>query len=105
LRDDRPRWSRDERVQARKEELLKEARILLDAIRTIGSKAKDPFLDPAVLVKVIERGIFFAPHILHPMTKDFPFQTTTQAGRCCSAHGEDGKPVSEEERLQWMGLA
>lgn len=105
LRDDRPRWSQDARVQARKEELLREARILLDAIRTIGSTAQDPFLDPAVLVKVIERGIFFAPHILHRMTKDFPFQTTTQAGCCRSANSEDAKPVSEEERLQRMGLA
>ena len=51
-------------VERRKAELIEEANIILDAIKTIGYKAEDPLTDPDTIDKAIKMGILDAPHLI-----------------------------------------
>lgn len=103
LREGMPDLSLDPLVQRRKQELLEEAQLLLNAIRLLGRKEDEPFLDPQVLAQTVKRGIFFAPHIL---TEGIPGQSqvTTKGGCCRSASLKTGEPIEERERLRLLGI-
>ena len=98
LRDGRPDLSSDPRVKARKKKLIEEAEVLLTSVSNLG-----PLLEAATLEKIVNTGIFFAPHVQTHKPKKFPYQTTTENGCCCSAY--DGKPITEAKRLRRMKIA
>jgi methylmalonyl-CoA mutase cobalamin-binding subunit len=99
LAQGRPQLAADRRVQRRRNQLLAEARQILERIRMIGKGSSDPYLDPDVLARVVEKGILFAPHILNERYCQPQWITTTAGGCCRSALAESGQPISEVERL------
>ncbi len=103
LREGMPDLSLDPRVQRRKQELLEESQLLLKAIRLLGKKGDESFLDPQVLTQSVRRGILFAPHILSESMAG-QSQVTTKGGCCRSASTETGEPIEERERLRLLGI-
>jgi len=101
-----PDLTTDPAVQSRKEELVREARVTLEAIRALaGPDVEDPFADPATLARAVTSGVMDAPHL-----KNNPFargQIATRIdgrGACVAVDPETGRPISEAERLETLGI-
>jgi hypothetical protein len=91
----------DPRVQKRKEELLNEAAVLLDAIRQIADKTvEDPWIDPETLGKSVRIGLLDAPHLKGSKVARGTMETRLVDGACYAVDSESKKPVSEEERIE-----
>ena len=96
LRGD-PELTADPLIQGRKEELITEAHILLDAIRALSPEREDPLSDPATLAREVQIGLLDAPQLVNN-----PY--APGAVRTCSIDGailavdEQGQSVSEGER-------
>lgn len=94
-----PDMTCDPTVQARKEELIAEAQITLEAIRSLAAPViLDPWSDAATLARAVTTGILDAPQL-----KNNPFgrgilQTRIINGACVSVD-EEGKPLGEHKRL------
>jgi len=91
----------DAEVQARKTELVEQARVTLDAIGSIApASVSDPWTDPATLAESVALGIMDAPQL-----KNNPFArgeiiSRIDARGACVAVDDDGNVISERERLQ-----
>lgn len=91
----------DPKVQARKQELISEARVLLDFIEsTYRATSPDPLADPAVIEDAIRRGILDAPHILKNDRFRGTLKTRIADGRCVAWDADAGRPMNEAERLE-----
>lgn len=94
-----PDMTADPEVQERKEELKKEAMVLIDAIRRLGEgRAEDPLLDPDTLAEAVRIGLLDAPQILP--SKDTRGELRTKIiGGACYAVDENGEILTEKERV------
>ncbi|MCL2367188.1 MAG: cobalamin-dependent protein [Oscillospiraceae bacterium] len=91
----------DPRVIARRDELLEEARYLLDFIRDVYSGvSNDPLGDAAVLSDCIKRGILDAPHIVKQGAFQGTLQTRVKDGKCLAWDGKAGCTMDERTRLE-----
>jgi hypothetical protein len=94
-----PNMTQASEVQARVAELVAEARVTLEAVRSIaGRGVDDPWADAATLAKAVTRGVLDAPQL-----KNNPFgrgriQTKIINGACVSVN-ETGRVLNERERL------
>jgi methylmalonyl-CoA mutase cobalamin-binding subunit len=94
-----PDMTADERIQARREILTQEARLTLEAVRSLaGPGVEDPWSDPPALAKAVTVGILDAPQL-----KNNPFglglaRTRIVNGASMSID-EHGQPLAEAERL------
>jgi Methylaspartate mutase E chain (MutE) len=62
-----PDLTSDPAVRSRKEHLVSEAKILLQAIRKLGMGSPDPWADANVITQAIRRGVLDTPHFRgHP---------------------------------------
>ncbi len=103
-----PDMVHDPIVQARAQELVAEAQIALDAVRSLaGADVAEPLTDPAALARAVTSGILDAPHL-----RNNPFargQVLTRIVKgACLAVDEHGRPLSEYERLaslRYLSLA
>ena len=94
-----PDMLQDPAIQHRKNHLMAEARLTLQAIHNLGSNTqKDPFTDPQNLSEVVRLGILDAPHL-----KNNPFAPgniiTRIINGSCEAVDETGKIIAEKDRL------
>jgi hypothetical protein len=95
-----PDMTRDPAVQTRKEELIAEAQVTLEAIRSLAAPGvTDPWADAATLARAVTTGILDAPQL-----KNNPFgrgevRTQIVNGMCLAVDAE-GRPLSEKERLK-----
>jgi hypothetical protein len=94
-----PDLTADPAVQARKERLVAEARVTLQAIRSLaGPEVNDPLANPGVLARSVAEGILDAPHL-----RGSPFARGEVATRiiagACEAVDPTGRPLAEGERL------
>jgi hypothetical protein len=86
-------------VQKRREELVTEAQVTLDAIHDLGkSKTGDPFNDPATLARAVTLGIMDAPHLRNNPFAQGRIMTCIRNGACVTVDPK-ARPVSESERL------
>ena len=95
-----PDMTMDPAVQHRKEQLKRDALLIVDAIRQIGAgKGADPLLDPDVLAKAVEIGLLDAPQL-----QGNPYACGRARTRI--VHGanvpvnERGEMISEQERIE-----
>lgn len=94
-----PNFKLDPIVQARKEELISEARIILDAILKLAKpKVKDPWMDPATLASAVTSGILDAPQLKNNRFGWGLIQSRVIEGMCLSVDSS-GKPLKEKDRL------
>lgn len=92
--------SQDREVQARKSELVKEARFLLNTIKILYPKVEDPWSDPIVLEDIIKRGIIDAPHLRDNPSAKGTLETRIVNGKCMAYSRKLDRVVTEEERLE-----
>jgi hypothetical protein len=101
-----PDMTRDPSVQARREELIREAGVTLDAIRSLaGPGVTDPLTDPATLARAVTAGVLDAPHLRNnPFARGEIVSRIDERGACVAIDAESGRPISEAERLARLGL-
>ncbi|HEY4543094.1 MAG TPA: methionine synthase, partial [Tissierellaceae bacterium] len=91
--------TKDKVVNDRKEELVKEAKLIIQAIKDIYTGDKDPLTDPENLAKAVKIGILDAPHLIGNEAACGELKTRLISG-AMYAYDEDKKEIiSEEERL------
>ncbi|RJQ40714.1 MAG: cobalamin B12-binding domain-containing protein [Anaerolineaceae bacterium] len=86
-------------IQQRKEHLIHEAQITLQAIRNLNTKSeRDPFTDPETLALAIRTGILDAPQLRNNKFARGIMKTAIIEG-ACEVVDESGNPLPEEKRL------
>jgi len=96
-----PDMTADPTVQQRKEELVREAQVTLEAIRALASPdVADPLADPATLARAVTVGVLDAPHLRNnPFARGQIVTRIDPRGACVAVDPTTGKALSEEERI------
>ena len=96
-----PDMTADSQVQERVEELCREARVTLEAIRSLlPSKNVDPLLDPETLALAVRKGILDAPHLMNNQYAPARMMThIDERGACIAIDPHSGGLLLEEERI------
>ncbi|MBN1305901.1 MAG: methionine synthase [Anaerolineales bacterium] len=96
-----PDMTQDSAVQARKEELVSEAKLTLEAIQSLApSGVRDPLTDPSILAKSVSAGILDAPQLKNNRYAKGDIVTRiNQNGACIPVDPGSGKVLTEKERL------
>ena len=95
-----PNMINDKQVQLRKDELVSEANILLDAIKSLDVSSEDPLTNPNVLAKAIEIGLLDAPHLRGNKWAKGKLQTRIKDGACFAYDVESGTVINETDRIK-----
>jgi len=94
-----PDMTHDPAIQARVEELVKEAEVTLRAICALAPETvQDPLTNPATLAKAVTSGILDAPHLKNNPFARGGIQVRILNGACLAADSA-GNPISESDRL------
>jgi methylmalonyl-CoA mutase cobalamin-binding subunit len=94
-----PDMTADPAVQARREELVREAQVTLEAIRSLAAPGvEDPLLDAAMLARTVTSGILDAPHLKNNPFGRGAIRTQIVKGQCLTID-KKGHPLNEAERL------
>jgi hypothetical protein len=99
IMNDMPDMLSDEKIQARKKELLEEASVLLDAIKNLNPHCDDPLSDAGTLAKAIEIGLLDAPHLKGNKWAKGLLQTRMINGACYAYDPQQSKILKEKERI------
>lgn len=101
---DFPDLTDDERVQRRKDELVREARVLLDALRRLGEHrgVEDGWADAGTITAAVEMGLLDAPHLRNNPAAKGTIVTQIVDGACVAVHPETRRPMTEEERIHTL---
>jgi methylmalonyl-CoA mutase cobalamin-binding subunit len=96
-----PDMTSDPAVQQRKEELIREAYVTLEAIRALAEpQVTDPFTDPPALAQAVTTGVLDAPHLRNnPFARGEIVTRIDARGACVAVDPLTGEPLSENERL------
>ena len=98
-----PDMRADPLVQRRKQELMAEAGVTLEAIRSLaGAGVADAWSDPATLAKAVTSGILDAPQLKNNPFGRGQIRTHIVNGMCVAVDA-DGRPLGESERLRALG--
>jgi hypothetical protein len=90
----------DPLIESRTDELVKEARITLEAIKNLATnKDVDPLKDPQCLASAVSSGILDAPHLKNNPFAPGKIHTRIISGACESVDS-NGKRISEKHRLK-----
>ncbi|MCJ7567875.1 MAG: cobalamin B12-binding domain-containing protein [Anaerolineales bacterium] len=96
-----PDMAADSLVQERVEELCREAKVTLAAIRSLlKAEDADPLINPETLSLAVRKGILDAPHLVN--NEYAPARMVTQVderGACNTIDPHSGNVLSEEERI------
>lgn len=89
------------RVEARTNELISEARLLLDEIRRLDTTGEeDPLASPQIISKAIQQGLLDAPHLKGNSQAAGRLVTRVVDGAVVAVDPETREPLNEEHRLQ-----
>ncbi len=99
--DDFPEMLDGARIQSRKQELLSEAEVLLNALREVpgAPSCDDPWTNPDCLARAVELGILDAPHLCGSSVAPGRAVTRCVDGACWAVDPETGAAWHEGERL------
>lgn len=92
--------TKDENVIRRKEELVKEANLIIGAIKYLGEGVEDPLTNPNILAKAVKVGILDAPHLKGNKAAKGNLTTRIISGSMYAYDDENKRIISEEERLE-----
>ncbi|HEY5605579.1 MAG TPA: methionine synthase, partial [Thermoplasmata archaeon] len=96
---------KDDRIVARRDELLGDANALLERIRDIADEnVEDPWRDGKTLARAVNVGILDAPHLLGNPVACGKTITRMIDGGSWATDPITGKPMTERQRLKWLGL-
>ena len=95
-----PDLTADAEVQARVDELVEQAQVTLDAIKSIAPvSVSDPWIDPTTLARSVSMGIMDAPQLRNNAYARGKVISRIDERGACVVVDEDGKMISERERL------
>ena len=94
-----PDMTLDPRVQRRKEDLLMDAALLLDAIARLAPSGRDPYTDPETLALAVEVGLLDAPHLRGNAAACGKIVTRMVGGACLAVDPATNQPIPEAERV------
>jgi hypothetical protein len=96
-----PDMTVDPAVQRRKEELIREAHVTLEAIRSLAeSNVDDPLVDPATLARAVTSGALDAPHLRNnPFARGQIVTRIDARGACVAVDPETEEALSEDKRI------
>lgn len=93
-----PDLTADPLVRERAEELVSEAQVLLDAIRSLSPDQEDPLSDPATLARAVQVGLLDAPQLKRNRFAPGRIRTRALNGAIVAVD-ERGRPLTERERV------
>ena len=101
-----PDMTADPVVQARKNELVREAEVTLAGIRSLADgEVADPLTDPVTLARAVLNGILDAPHLKNnPFARGEIVTRIDPRGACVAVNPETGHALTEEARLAHIGI-
>jgi hypothetical protein len=92
--------TKDANVQKRKEELMVEAKIILDGIKSLNEGTEDPLSDPGTLVRAVKLGILDAPHLKgNPVAKG-KLKTRMVQSALFAYDETNSRIIPEKERIE-----
>ncbi len=91
--------TKDKRVQERKEKLIEEAKIIIEAIKSLQKSDIDPLIDPEVLTEAVRIGILDAPHLQGSDIARGELKTRMVSGALYAYDDENGRIIEEKERV------
>jgi hypothetical protein len=96
-----PDMTSDRAIQERRAQLVQEAQVTLDAIRTLaGPKVLDPLTDPVTLTRAVTTGVLDAPHLRNnPFARGRVATRIDQRGACVAVDPATGRGLLERERI------
>lgn len=96
-----PDMTADPAIQARKEELVSEAGLTLEAIRRLSKPGvSEPWLDPPTLARAVTSGLLDAPHLQNNRYGRGEIRVRTdKRGACVAVEPVTGKVLAEEQRI------
>jgi hypothetical protein len=98
-----PDMSADPSIQQRCAQLVEEAQLTLEAIRSLApSGVDDPLTDPATLARAVAVGILDAPQLKNNRFAPGKVQTRIIGGACLPIHPETGQALREADRLTFV---
>jgi hypothetical protein len=97
-------FKNDKKILKRKNHLISEAQVILEAIKTIGKDIEDPLISPSNLSRAIEVGILDTPHFKGLKGLKGDVLTSCIDGGWDSIDPNTGKPNSERKRLNNLGI-
>ena len=92
--------TKDANVQDRKRELIREAEIILDGIKSLGRGVEDPLSDPDTLVRAVKSGILDAPHLKGNSIARGELKTRMVKSALFAYDEENVRIIPEEERIE-----
>ncbi|MCK4489181.1 MAG: methionine synthase, partial [Anaerolineales bacterium] len=101
-----PDMTLDPFILQRKEEILQESQITLNAIRSLADPGvDDPFTDTATLSQAITAGILDAPHLRNnPFARGQMNTRIDNRGASISINPSDGQRITERDRIATLNL-
>jgi methylmalonyl-CoA mutase cobalamin-binding subunit len=93
-----PDMTKDPAIQKRVKELVKDANLLLDAIRALSAASSDPLTDPATLTLAVTSGLMDAPQLRNNKFGRGEVRTRIVNGASVAVD-KKGKPISERKRI------
>lgn len=91
--------TKDEKVQERKNSLIEEAKIIIEAIKSLKKNDIDPLIDPEVLTEAVRIGILDAPHLQGSDIAKGNLKTRMVSGALYAYDEENGRVIGERERV------
>ncbi len=100
-----PDMKSDDRVVKRKNELIRDAKVILNKIKGLNrdDASGDSLTDPAVLAGAVATGILDAPHLCGVKAAKGTIMTIFEDGKNIAVN-RDLKPITEMERLGSPGI-
>lgn len=91
--------AKDKNVQERKNELIREAKIIIEAIKSLNPKVEDPLSDPETLTEAVRLGILDAPHLIGSKIAKGKLKTRMVSGALYAYDEKNARIIREEDRI------
>ncbi len=101
-----PDMTLDPAVQKRCREIVQEAKVTLEAIRSLaGPNVPDPLTDPATLTRAVTVGVLDAPQLSNnPYGRGQISSRIDERGACIAIDPASGRKLRELARIEQLGL-
>jgi hypothetical protein len=95
----------DAEVLKRKEGLVRDAKLIITAIHSLGDEsARNPLIEPETYLRAVELGVLDAPHLRNNPIAKGQLRTKMIDNACIAIDPDSGKPINEITRLRQLGL-
>lgn len=92
-------------IMQRKEELIRDAKVIIDALTSLRSSSTgNPLIEPETYVQAIKIGVLDAPHLRNNPIAKGQLKTKMIGGACLAIASDTGAPIDEITRLEDLGL-